>query len=112
MSGAKQFEDLIVWQQARTLTREIYLLTRQTPFACDLGLTNQIQQFHYFLSVAKASCAEVRSQLYIALDVGYLSHSQFKHLLSLAEEIGRILGGLLVSIRRSAECRVPSAECG
>ena len=51
-------------------------------------------EFHQFLSTAKASCAEVRSQLYVALDAGYLSESAFDQLQSLAEEVGKILGGL------------------
>ena len=118
-----KFEDLIAWQKARTLTRAIYLLTRQSPFVRDFGLTNQIQrasvsimsnlaegferngqrEFLQFLSTAKASCAEVRSQLYIAFDVGYLDRSQFDHLFALAEEVGRVIGGLRASIKRNNE---------
>ena len=58
-------------------------------------------EFHQFLSVAKASCAEVRSQLYVALDVGHLNQSTFDTLLSLAQEVARIVGGLRVSVRET-----------
>jgi four helix bundle protein len=52
------------------------------------------------LSIAKASCAELRSQLYVALDIGYLGQDTFNQLLEQAEEVGRILGGLRVSVER------------
>ncbi len=89
-------------------------------FAKDFGLSGQIQraavsvtsniaegferggrgEFHQFLSTAKASCAEVRSQLYVAFDVGYLDQAEFDQLLAQAEEVGRIIGGLRVSVAK------------
>jgi four helix bundle protein len=123
MSKIERFEDLIAWQKARELTREIYRITRQGAFAKDFGLSGQIQraavsimsniaegfergnraEFHQFLSTAKASCAEVRSQLYIACDVGYLDQTTFDQLLAQAEEVGRITGGLRASVERQRD---------
>jgi four helix bundle protein len=57
-------------------------------------------EFHQFLSVAKSPCAELRSQLYIALDAGYLNQVKFQELLTQAEEVGRILGGLRASVEK------------
>ena len=119
-SGVQRFEDLIAWQKARTLTCEVYRITRIDPFARDFGLRGQIQraavsvmsniaegfernrpaEFHQFLSIAKGSCGEVQSQLYVALDAGYLADEQFAHLRGLAVEVGRIISGLRASIER------------
>lgn len=107
----ERFEDLIAWQKARELTRNIYLLTSKELFVKDFDLKEQIQratvsimsniaegfergsisEFHQFLTIAKASCAEVRSQLYIALDVGYIEDDEFKKALALAIEIPKII---------------------
>ena len=57
-------------------------------------------EFHQFLSTAKGSCAEVRSQLYVAVDVGYLKQSEFESLLAQAEEVGRVVGGLRAAVGR------------
>ncbi len=123
MSRVERFEDLIAWQKARELTKRIYEVTRQGDLAKDFGLKDQIQraavsimsniaegferggraEFHQFLSTAKASCAEVRSQLYVALDAGYLSPSTFDQIQSLAEEVAKILGGLRASVQRQRD---------
>jgi four helix bundle protein len=60
-------------------------------------------EFHQFLSVAKGSCAELRTQLYVALDVGYLSTSEFEALMTQATEVGNVLGGLRISVERRRE---------
>ncbi len=115
---AQRFEDLVVWQKARELTRCIYEVTRRSDFARDFGLASQIQraavsvmsniaegfergsykEFLQFLVIAKASCAEVRSQLYIALDIGYLTQVEFDQLMDLTHQVGRMLGALRASI--------------
>lgn len=123
MGRIQRFEDLIAWQKARDLVGEIYETTRDGPFARDLGLSSQIQraavsvmsniaegferarpgEFQRFLSMGKGSCAEVRSQLYVAFDIGYLNRARFEALLAKAEEVGRLVGGLRTSVLRKRE---------
>ncbi len=62
-------------------------------------------EFHQFLCVAKASCAEVRSQLYIALDAGHLEQASFEEFMAQAEEVGRLLGALRVSVERRRDAQ-------
>ena len=117
MGKIEKFEDLIAWQKARELTKEIYEISRQESFNKDFGLRNQIQraavsimanlaegfeggkrtEFHQFISIAKSSCAEVRSHLYVALDARYLGSHQFDLTMAKAKELSLILGGLRVS---------------
>jgi four helix bundle protein len=121
----RKFEDLVAWQRARELAAEVYRATNDGAFARDFGLRDQIRraavsvlsniaegheratpsEFHRFLSIAKGSCAELRAQLFVALDVGYLQRDAFDVLLSQAEEVGRIIGGLRASVAKKIEKR-------
>ena len=116
----ERFEDLIAWQKARALTGKIYRLTNTGQLKQDFGLKDQIQrasvsimaniaegfergrasEFHQFLSVAKGSCAELRSHLYVALDATYLDQEAFSQLKLQAEEVGRVVAGLRASAQR------------
>ena len=118
--GVSRFEDLIAWQKARLLAATIYRISTQGAFGKDYGLKDQIQraavsvmsniaegfernspaEFHQFLAVAKASCAEVRCQLYVAIDVGYIDRPEFDEIFALAEEVARLVGGLRVSVKK------------
>ena len=121
--GVQRFEDLIAWQRARQLTADIYRLTANGSFARDFGLRDQIRraavsvmsnvaegfdrgsraEFHQFLVIAKASCAEVRSQLYVALDIGHINEADFNRLRDLTEEVSKIIGGLRAAIQRKRD---------
>lgn len=114
----ERFEDMIAWRKARSLVGAIYQITDGGSFARDFGLRDQIRRaavsimsniaegferasrpdFHRFVVIAKGSCAEVRSQLYIAFDVGHIDNSQLDSLLAQADEVGRVLGALRVSL--------------
>ena len=57
-------------------------------------------EFHQFLVIAKGSCAEVRSQLYVSLDVGYISQAKFDSIMDSAIEVSRIIGGLRSAVQK------------
>jgi four helix bundle protein len=119
----ERFEDLVAWQRARTLNREIYRLTMSQAFANDRELTRQIRraslsvmtniaegferggraEFAHFLSIAKASAGEVRSLLYAAMDVGVIDQSTFTTSVRQVEEVSRIVGGLRAAVARQRE---------
>lgn len=120
MGEIREFEDLIAWQKARALCANVYRATGEGSFARDFPLRDQIRraaisvmsnvaegfergkpgEFHQFLCIAKASCAELRSQLCTALDVGHLNESEFESLMQQAREVARIVGGLRLSVER------------
>jgi len=124
----ERFEDLVAWQRARNLTRTVYDLTRREPLARNFGLVSQVQraavsimsniaegferggraEFHQFLSTAKASCAEVRSLLYVLVDAGYIDRATFERLLAETEELGRIVGGLRAAVGRQRDQPAPA----
>ncbi|HET6890939.1 MAG TPA: four helix bundle protein [Pyrinomonadaceae bacterium] len=123
----EKFEQLIAWQKARKLTAQVYRVTNKGEFAKDFGLKDQVRraavsttsnlaegfergslpEFQRFLSISKGSCAELRTQLYIALDVGYLDKESFVTMMGQAIEVGQIIGGLRAAVerRRSKEHR-------
>ena len=117
----KRFEDMIAWQKARKLTADIYVATKRGQFAKDFSLVDQMRraavsigsnlaegfdrgnnkEFITFLGFAKGSAAEVRSQLYVALDIGYIDTEEFEKLRTLAVEVARLINGLIMSLRKS-----------
>lgn len=123
MMTVERFEDLIAWQKARELTREIYTVTATSGFSHDYGLKDQIRRasvsimsnlaegfdrasradFHRFIVIAKGSCAEVRAQLYVALDAGYLNKERFMQLYEMVTEEARILAGLRKSVEKQKD---------
>lgn len=120
MTPVERFEDLIAWQKARLLTAAVYQMTRQGDFAKDFGLSDQIQRaavsvmsniaegfernnpgdFSRFLTIAKSSCAEVRAQLYVALDIEYINQIEFTALMEQANEVSRLISGLKKSVEK------------
>ena len=122
MATFERFQDIDAWKKARELTREVYAASKVQPFSRDFALRNQIRkatisvmsniaegferggtrEFIQFLSIAKASAGEVQSQLYIALDQGYLSEDACSRVMSPAEETGRIIGGLMKYLRQTS----------
>jgi four helix bundle protein len=128
MAKANQFEDLIVWQRARALAKEVYGLTSETTFQNDYGLRSQMQragvsiisnkaegfergsrrEFHQFLTIAKGSCGELRAQLYVSLDVGYINQTQFDRTLANTQAVSKLLAALMSSLDANKKRKPPS----
>lgn len=121
MSTIRSFEDLVCWQKARELTKEIYKATSGDSFKKDRGLCDQIQrasvsvmsniaegfergtrpEFLNYLFIAKGSAGEVRAQLYVALDAGYLNLETFKLLNTACKACSIMIWGLIKSLKVS-----------
>lgn len=109
MATIKRFEDIEAWQTARALANLIYSLSSTDPFAKDYGLKDQIRRsavsvmsniaegfesrtqplFINYLGLAKASAGELRAQLYLALDLKYISQDQFSKAHESADKVSR-----------------------
>jgi four helix bundle protein len=121
MATFERFEDIEAWKKARSLVNAIYSLTAAGEFARDYGLKDQIRraavsvlsniaegferegnvEFCRFLAMAKGSCGEVRAQLYVAFDQGYVTAEQFDATLRQAAEVSRMISGLVKYLRQS-----------
>lgn len=100
MATIKRFEDLEIWKEARRLAKEIHFISVETELRSDLRFKNQIKsssgsvmdniaegferdgnlEFRQFLSIAKGSAGETRSQLYRVFDFEYISEEKFEAL--------------------------------
>lgn len=115
MATIQRFEDIEAWKKARELTKRVYSITRQGPLSRDYGLCNQIRracvsvmsniaegferdgngEFKQFLAIAKGSAGEVRSQLYVLLDGGYVTQMEFEELFAISSDTVRLLSGFI-----------------
>lgn len=100
MATITKFEDLEIWQEARKLAKEVFILSKETDLKTDFRFKEQIKassgsvmdniaegferdgnlEFRQFLSIAKGSAGETRSQIYRLYDCEYISDEQFKEL--------------------------------
>jgi four helix bundle protein len=121
MAKIERFEDIEAWKVARLLTDKIYSVSADGAFSRDFGLRDQLRraavsvmsniaegferggdkEFIQFLSLAKASSAEARSHLHVALDQGYLTQQQFEELKNQTEVVGKMLSGFMNYPRKS-----------
>jgi four helix bundle protein len=62
-------------------------------------------EFRRFLTIAKGSVGEVRAQLYVALDNGFIDKDQFQKLHSQTEDVTRLIGGLMRYIAQRTDTR-------
>lgn len=115
MASVKRFEDLEIWQLSRALCKDIYDVIESTNLKNNFKLCNQIdsssgsvmdniaegferngnREFIQFLSIAKASCGETRSQLYRVFDRNFISVEKFETLREQTEVLSRKIGSFI-----------------
>ena len=118
---AKYFEDLEVWKLSRNLTNQVYGITKEKSFSKDFGLTKQIRrsavsimsniaegferggnkEFIQYLYIAKGSCGELRSQLYVASDQNYITRQILEEMIKLSKIVSIKLNNLIQALKTS-----------
>ncbi len=121
MPAFQKFEDIEAWQKARELAQEVYRISSDGVFSRDFGLRDQMRrasvsimsniaegfersgtgELMQFLSMAKGSTGEVKSQLYVAHDQKYINQELFDKLFNSSCEISKMINGLMNYIRSS-----------
>ncbi len=119
MAKINRFEELICWQKARIIMKDLYSVTKKGDFAKDYSLKDQIRragisvmlniaegfcrkshkEFSQFLFFAHGSLGEIQSALYIALDQEYIDKKTFKDIYDKCEEDSKVISGLIKSIK-------------
>jgi four helix bundle protein len=121
MATITRFEDLETWRMAREICKVVYKLTMLDLFSKDFSLKDQVRrssgsimdniaegferdgrkEFRQFLSIAKASCGETRSQLYRAFDQKYISKQQFDLLCEMLITESKKIGAFMNYLQQS-----------
>ncbi len=128
MGRIDRFEDLTSWQEARKLEQMVYRLTKKDGFRLDRGLCWQTQEAavstmgniaeahgrysfeekRRFLDIARGSCKETQSHLYVALDQRYVQQNEFDEAYRQAEAVGRLIDGMVEHLLRQIAARPPA----
>jgi len=110
-----RFEEIVAWQKSGNLVMEIYkefenckdFSFRDQIRRASISIMNNIaegferrtnKELRNFLFIAKGSCGEVRSMLYLAIKLGYISEDKFKKFYNLSLEISKMLSGLIKAL--------------
>lgn len=121
MGKFESFEEIKSWQKARIYNKRLYEITDNQNFKKDFDLVRQIRrasisissniaegferntdkEFVYFLYIAKASAGEVRSQLYLALDLKYITKLEFEELYNEVSDISKLISGFIKYLNKS-----------
>jgi len=117
-----RFEDLNIWQDARALCRFIFEITSKDPFSKDFRFRDQIRassgsimdntaegferggnkEFIQFLSIAKGSCGETRSQSYRAFDFQYINNNELQELIDRTVNLSKKISGFISYLKKSS----------
>jgi len=118
----ERFEDLDIWKEARELCKYIFEITEKEPFCKDYKLRDQIRassgsimdniaegferdgnkEFIQFLSIAKGSCGECRSQTYRAFDYSYIKQDILDKLINKTIQLSKKISSLISYLKKSS----------
>ena len=121
MATVQKFEDLSIWQKARSISKKVYQLTFTPPLSGDFRLKDQMRgssgsimdniaegfdrgsrlEFVNLLGVAKGETGELKSQLYRCLDVDYITKEIIEELYSEVDEVARMIAGFIEYLNTS-----------
>jgi len=116
----RSFRDLILWHRSMELVKEVYQVTKPFPKEEIFGLTSQVRraavsipsniaegharlsrkEFQHYLGNARGSLAELQTQIILGKELGFLSEKEMEAILDKATEVGRLLNGLLSSLKK------------
>ncbi len=117
----ESFEDLVAWRKSRELVNKIYTITKREKFCKDKALVDQIRraaisvmsnisegfergsntELVQFLYITKTSCGEVRCQLTVGFDQGYIDKNEFEQTHNLARKVSGIIGNFINYLKTS-----------
>jgi len=117
----EKFEDLMIWQESRELCKKVFEITSVVPFQSDFKLRDQIRassgsvmdniaegferngnkEFIQFLSVAKGSCGETRSQSYRSFDFHYINQDILDELIFRTTKLSKKISSLIAYLKKS-----------
>jgi four helix bundle protein len=123
MARAKSYRDLILWQKAMVLVREVYAATGKFPREEVFGLQMQIRraavsipaniaeghgrltdlQFRHFLGNSRGSLCELQTELELACELGFVDQGITAVLMEQASEVARLLNGLIAVLQGKSE---------
>jgi len=121
MGPFRRIEEMEIWQRGCRLAVEVCKLAQQKEFDRDWGLRDQIRksavsipsniaegherdtpaEFRHFLRIAKGSCGELRTQLYIAHALGYIDKAAADNIIAECVEISSMIYGLISHLEKS-----------
>ena len=121
MATIKEFEDLDIWKEARTFCQEIFEIREQSALKTDFRLYDQIngsagsimdniaegferngnKEFNQYLSIAKASCGEARSQLYRIYDRNYITDEKFNLLKEKTQVLSKRIASFMIYLQKT-----------
>ena len=117
--SVKYYQDLIVWQKAMRLAREVYTIARQLPIEEKFALADQIRRsavsipsniaegksrgtskdFIHFLHIARGSNAELMTQVLLCVDFGYINDETARSVKNLSNDVGRLINALIARLK-------------